>query len=77
MKQPANAGFEYTPGDLSKSEFGLAALPERQKDARAAIEQAIAYGVEIKTQAVHVMAGLQMRKCADVYVDNLRYACRL
>ena len=71
-------GLNTPPGDLSKSEFGLAALPERQKDARAAIEQAIAYGVEIKTQAVHVMAGITNDENArNVYVDNLRYACRL
>ena len=71
-------GLNTAPGDLSKSEFGLAALPERREDARAAIDQAISYGVEIGTQAVHVMAGVTNAETAhDVYVDNLRYACRM
>ncbi len=71
-------GLNTAPGDLSKSEFGLAALPDRQEEARAAIDQAIDYGAEIRTQAVHVMAGVTNAETAhDVYLDNLRYACRM
>ena len=38
-------------------DFGLAALPDRVGDARAAIEQAFAYGSRIGASAVHVMSG--------------------
>ncbi|MBN9887887.1 hydroxypyruvate isomerase family protein [Salipiger abyssi] len=45
------------PGDLAAGEFGLAALPGRRDDARAAVAQAVAYGAEIGAAHVHVMAG--------------------
>ncbi len=63
-------------GDLSKPEFGLSALPERQLDALAAIDHAIEYGAVIGVQSVHVMAGITDAETAhDVFLDNLKYAC--
>tara|TARA_R110002124_G_scaffold77533_7_gene207622 strand:- start:2001 stop:2765 length:765 start_codon:yes stop_codon:yes gene_type:complete len=61
------------PGDTSKGEFGLCALPGRQTEARGAIDEAIAYARVIAARAVHVMAG---RDGDDAcYRQALRYAC--
>ncbi|MEM9429112.1 MAG: TIM barrel protein [Pseudomonadota bacterium] len=57
------------PGDN-----GLAALPGREAEARAAIDQALDYAADIGSGRVHVMAG-----CADgdaartTFLENLRY----
>ena len=57
-------------------EMGLSALPERETEARDAIDNAIAYASEIGAERVHVMAGLTSGKAAeDCFVQNLRYAC--
>lgn len=59
-------------------ENGLSALPGREGDARAAIEQAIVYGAEIGAAKVHVMAGFAEGPSAhDTFVANLRHACDL
>lgn len=56
-------------------EFGLSALPDRVPEARAAIDQAIAYATATKTGAIHVMAGNASGTAARaVFLDNLRYA---
>ncbi len=57
-------------------EFGLAALPGRERDARAAIDQAVEYARLIRAPNVHVMAGMSDGKLAEVAFDaNLVYAC--
>lgn len=57
-------------------ENGLAALEGRQAEARAAIDEALAYARAIGTGAVHVMAGFaQGARAEAVFLDNLRYAC--
>ena len=60
------------PGD-----FGLAALPDRIDQARAAIDQAVAYAEAIDCAAVSVVAGRSGRtpESESVYRDNLAYAC--
>ena len=40
-------GLNTSPGDAAKGEFGLAAMPGREPDARDAIDQAIAYAEDI------------------------------
>ena len=56
-------------------ENGLAALPGRAADARAAIDQAIAYAGRIGAGAIHVMAGFATGEAAHaVFLENLRYA---
>lgn len=56
-------------------DFGLAAIPGRETEARAAIDQAIAYGADIDAGAVHVMAGKTSDAVDDTtFVANLRYA---
>jgi hydroxypyruvate isomerase len=56
-------------------ESGLCALPDRETEARAAIDQAVAYAKAIHAQAVHVMAGVvQGPKAEATFLANLRYA---
>ena len=58
-------------------ENGLAALPGREDDARAAIDQALTYAEAIGAQMVHVMAGFARGADAQaVFVANLSYAAR-
>lgn len=58
-------------------ENGLAALPGREAEARAAIDQALAYAARIEAGMVHVMAGFASGAdaCA-VFVANLSYAAK-
>lgn len=57
-------------------EFGLAALPNRVPQARAAIDQAIAYGDAIGAGHVSVLGGVtgSTDEAETVYRENLRYA---
>lgn len=57
-------------------ENGLSALPGRETEARAAIDQAIAYADRIDAGSIHVMAGFASGAAArETFVGNLRYAC--
>jgi hydroxypyruvate isomerase len=57
-------------------ENGLLALPGREDEARAAIDEAIAYAVKLNTPSVHAMAGIAAGDGAhNTYRKNLRYAC--
>jgi hydroxypyruvate isomerase len=54
---------------------GLSALPGREDQARAAIDQAAGYAAAIGAKAIHVMAGVaEGAKAHGVFLDNLRYA---
>ncbi len=56
-------------------ENGLSALPGREAEARAAIDEAIAYARATDTAAVHVMAGFATGREADAaFRANLAYA---
>jgi hydroxypyruvate isomerase len=56
-------------------ENGLAALPGREAEARAAIDQALTYAVEIGAANVHVMAGIAEGDSAlNTFTVNLAYA---
>jgi hydroxypyruvate isomerase len=70
-------GLNTVPGDLAAGDFGLAALPGREAEARAAIEQAVTYAAEIGAANVHVMAGKTDGGAAaeETFRDNLRFAC--
>ncbi|MEP3639674.1 MAG: TIM barrel protein [Paracoccaceae bacterium] len=69
-------GLNTRRGDLTKGENGLAALPGREVDARAAIDEALSYADAIDAGAVHVMAGFAKGERAhDTFVANLEYAC--
>lgn len=57
-------------------EMGLAALPGREAEARAAIDQAIAYADAVDAANIHVMAGTASgAAAAAAFAQNLRYAC--
>jgi hydroxypyruvate isomerase len=72
-------GLNTVRGDVEKGDFGLAALPGREAEARAAIEQAVEYAWTIGCQAVHVMAGKSHdgAQADAVFSTNLDYACKL
>ncbi|MCX2723496.1 hydroxypyruvate isomerase family protein [Roseibium salinum] len=72
----AMLGLNTRRGDVTAGDNGLAALPDRQEEARAAIDEALAYARETKTGAVHVMAGNTKDPCARTTFEvNLAYAC--
>lgn len=69
-------GLRTRRGDLSANENGLAALPGREADARAAIDEAIAYPRVIGAANVHVMAGFAAGQAAhQAFHANLASAC--
>jgi len=68
-------GLNTVRGDVAAGENGLAALPGRETEARAAILQAFDYAAEIGCGAVHIMAGFAEGPAAhQTFVSNLRYA---
>ncbi|MEM0908318.1 MAG: TIM barrel protein [Pseudomonadota bacterium] len=68
-------GLNTRRGDTTRGENGLAALPGRDADARAAIDEAIAYATAIGAQKVHVMPGFSAGPTAHkTFVENLAYA---
>ena len=69
-------GLNTVRGDTAAGENGLSALPGREAEACAAIDQAVEYAQQIGAGAVHVMAGFASGPAADaVFVENLKYAC--
>jgi hydroxypyruvate isomerase len=71
-------GLNTTRGDVAAGDNGLAALPGREEDARAAIRQAVSYATDIGAANVHVMAGKASGEAARAtFVANLQLACEL
>jgi hydroxypyruvate isomerase len=69
-------GLNTRRGAVDQGENGLAALPGREVDARAAIDEALAYAEAIDADAVHVMAGFaQGEQARETFMRNLDYAC--
>ena len=69
-------GLNTRRGNVTIGENGLAALPGRQADARAVINEAIDYATAINASAVHVMAGNSSGpRARDAFVENLSHAC--
>jgi hydroxypyruvate isomerase len=71
-------GLNTRPGDTSAGDQGLAALPGREGEARAAIDEALAYAEAIGTDYVHVMAGKpdagRLDEARAVFLRSLAYA---
>ncbi len=71
-------GINTAPGDFARGDRGLGALPGREKDFQAAIDQSIDYCVTSGASAIHVMAGnavaAEREKARAVFADNLRIA---
>lgn len=69
-------GLNTRRGDAGEN--GLAALPGREAEARAAIAEAVDYAVAVGAGAVHVMAGFASGpEARDCFAANLQYACDL
>lgn len=69
-------GINTVRGNVAGGENGLCALPGRETEAQAAVDEAIEYAAAIAAQNVHVMAGFAAGAAAyDCFVTNLRYAC--
>lgn len=68
-------GLNTRRGDVAGGENGLSALPGREGEARAAIDEALEYARAVGAGAVHVMAGFAEGDAAHQnFVANLRYA---
>jgi len=68
-------GLNTRRGDARAGENGLAALVGREKEARAAIDEAVAYADAIDAGNIHVMAGFASGAAAQAcFITNLRYA---
>lgn len=74
----AETGLPLLGINTSKGEaghFGLSALPGKVREAREAIDQAIAWARTAGSRNVHVMAGMaEGPKAFRTFVDNLAYA---
>ena len=73
--------FNTPPGDFARGDRGLAALPGREADFRAAITEALRYAQALACPRIHVMAGLvpdgvERGDLRTTYVANLRWAAR-
>ncbi|SHH81101.1 hydroxypyruvate isomerase family protein [Cognatishimia maritima] len=70
-------GLNTRRGDATKGEMGLSALPDRQGEARDAIDEALDWGAALGACNVHVMAGFAEGEEAEAcFLENLRYAAR-
>lgn len=68
-------GLNTRRGDVEAGEFGLSALPEREDDARAAIDEALSYARNVNVPNVHVMAGIaEGERARNIFIANLGYA---
>jgi 2-dehydrotetronate isomerase len=71
-------GINTPPGDVSRGERGLGAVPGREHDFQAAMDQSVAYCVASGASAIHVMAGnvdpSDRQRARAVFLDNLRIA---
>jgi hydroxypyruvate isomerase len=71
-------GINTAPGDFACGERGLGAVPGRENDFQATVDQAIAYGLDCGASAIHVMAGnvaaADRPRARAVFAENLRVA---
>ena len=71
--------FNAPPGDWSKGERGLAALPGRQAEFREGLKQALEYAAALSCPRLHLMAGLAPQgvphdTLTGIYAVNLAWA---
>ncbi|XP_075037804.1 putative hydroxypyruvate isomerase [Mixophyes fleayi] len=71
------------PGDLQGGELGLGALPGRQDDFRAGLDQAVHWAGDLGCKRIHIMAGRVPagrergsieKEMEETFVENLKYA---
>ena len=69
-------GLNTRRGNPTGGDNGLAALPDRIPEARASIDEALAYAVAIGADKIHVMAGFATGpEALTTFSTNLAYAC--
>ncbi len=64
-------------GDVAAGDFGLAAVPGREEEFRAAVANARAYAEELGVARIHVVAGKadpDDARCRALFAENLRHA---
>ncbi|MEC5319533.1 2-oxo-tetronate isomerase [Brenneria populi subsp. brevivirga] len=71
--------FNTAPGNTAAGEWGVAALPGRQDEARRDIDAALEYALALACPSVHVMAGVvpdgaDRDRYRQTFIENLRYA---
>jgi hydroxypyruvate isomerase len=71
--------FNMPPGDWSKGERGLSALPGRQSEFKEGVKRALDYAATLECRRVHCMAGIvppevPFATAAAVYAANLSWA---
>ena len=68
-------GLNAPRGNVGAGENGLAALVERETEARASIDAALDYAEVINAGNIHVLSGFADGEAAEAcFVENLRYA---
>lgn len=71
-------GINTAPGEAARGERGLGALPGRERDFQATLDQCIEYCSESGARAIHVMAGNvappDRQRARAVFAANLRLA---
>jgi hydroxypyruvate isomerase len=69
-------GLNTAPGDQKAGEWGLAAVPARERDFEAHFDMALEYATALGASVIHVMAGNVAAddKTRATYVANLRTA---
>jgi 2-dehydrotetronate isomerase len=73
--------FNTSPGDWAAGERGLACLPGREAEFRAAVAQALDYAQALECPRIHVMAGiapagLERARLRATYETNLAWAAQ-
>jgi len=72
--------FNLPPGDWSKGERGIAALPGREAEFAKALDTALEYAKVLECRTLHVMSGLipaggDARAMHRTFVSNLKMVC--
>ncbi|WP_342755501.1 2-oxo-tetronate isomerase [Pantoea sp. MBD-2R] len=71
--------FNTAARNVQAGEWGVSAIPGREADARADIDNALAYAVALEVPQVHIMAsvvqeGMDRDACVETLISNIHYA---
>lgn len=71
--------FNTSAGDVSKGEWGVSAIPNRESDSHRDIDMALEYALALNCPNIHVMAavvpdGEDKEKYKQTFINNLHYA---